>query len=73
MGGTRHEGGFVSNVNKEFNKDGSLNGPIPDIEGAPTGLSGVKSPASYRQQGDIEDRMRATPGVAEFLRQKLGG
>jgi len=32
---------------------------IPSQPGAPEGLLGVKAPASWRQEGDIRDRMTA--------------
>ncbi len=35
------------------------NNAIPDYPGAEKGLLGVKAPSSYRQTGDIEDRLRA--------------
>lgn len=30
---------------------------IPDFENASRGLNGVKAPFSYRQEGDIRDRL----------------
>jgi hypothetical protein len=44
---------LVGNTNK------NIGGEIPDLEGAMTGLLGVKAPASYRQTDDIQDRLRA--------------
>jgi hypothetical protein len=32
---------------------------IPDVEGAPTGLSGIKAPFGRNQHDDITDRARA--------------
>lgn len=40
---------------------------IPDVEGAPKGLLGVKAPAGYRQTGDIQDRMNAAGITAKKL------
>lgn len=33
--------------------------PIPNKDGMPTGITGVKAPAGYKQTGDIKDRMQA--------------
>lgn len=49
------------NYPKDFMLSAS-NRPIPDIEGAPKGTGGLKSPASPRQQGDITDRVGALGG-----------
>ena len=40
-------------------KPPSLKNEIPDMPGAETGLRGVKAPFSYRQEGDIRDRLQA--------------
>lgn len=40
----------------------AINAPIPDVKGAPVGTSGIKSPASPRQQGEIADRVTALGG-----------
>ena len=40
---------------------------IPDFPGAASGLKGVKSPFSPRQEGDIRDRLQA----AGVLRAEL--
>ncbi len=43
---------------------------IPRIPGAPEGTSGLMSPASYKQQGDIEDRAIAG-GAYRLMREHL--
>lgn len=39
---------------------------IPDREGEETGLRGVKAPFSYRQEGDIRDRLQAAGKLGPY-------
>lgn len=53
----------------QFRSATAASGTIPDVPGAPKGLGGIKAPASYKQTGDIMDRMTAAgyfkPGTYE--------